>query len=279
MPSRWRADGTANGPNLARKENIMTPHTSVAFENELRDLRDRVLAMGECCERMVAAAFQAFWHGAPRIAAALPALEARLDRDEIDIERRALQIVALRQPVAGDLRLLATTLRLVTDLERVGDGAVKIAECAGEPTAQARTFAAESLKELDAAAQSMLRLALESLVRRDVDSARYVLRRDDAVHHRCAEVLALMTSYIASHPEDAAAGLRVLWVAEYLERVADHATNVAEEVVFLVDGEDVRHADAISTQRTSAGTHTNDAARAAEHAHGRRRSAVVQKAS
>jgi phosphate transport system protein len=257
----------------------MTPHTSIAFENELRELRERVLAMGACCERMVATAFRAFWLGAPDIAVSLPALEARLDKDEVEIEQLALQIVALRQPVAGDLRLLATTLRLVTDLERVGDGAVKIAESAGEPTARARKFAAESLKELDTAAQSMLRLALESLVRRNVHAARYVLRRQDAVHHRCAEVLALMTSYIGSHPEDAAAGLQVLSVAEYLERVADHAVNVAEEVVFLVEGEDVRHKDAVGALRTSAGTHTNRPSRSGGRFHGRRRSTVVDKAS
>ncbi len=257
----------------------MTPHTSIAFENELRELRERVLAMGACCERMVATAFRAFWLGAADIAISLPALEARLDRDEVDIEQLALQIVALRQPVAGDLRLLATTLRLVTDLERVGDGAVKIAECAGEPTAQARKFAAGSLEELDTAAQSMLRLALESLVRRNVHAARYVLRRQDAVHRRGDDVLALMTSYIGSHPEDAAAGLQVLLVAEYLERVADHAANVAEEVVFLVEGEDVRHEQAVGALRTSAGTHTNPPSRSGGRFHGRRRSTVVNKAS
>jgi phosphate transport system protein len=221
---------------------MMPPHTSVAFENELRELREHVLAIGVCCERMVATAFRAFWRGAPEDAGTLPALEARLDRDEVDIEQLALRIIALRQPVASDLRLLATTLRLVTDLERVGDGAVKIAECAGKATAGARAFAAESLEELDTAAQAMLRLALESLVRRDVQTARYVLRRDDDVHHRCAEVLALMTRYIESHPEDAAAAMDVLSVAEYLGRVADHAASVAEEVVFLVKGDDVRHA-------------------------------------
>jgi phosphate transport system protein len=161
----------------------------------------------------------------------------------------------------------------------VGDGAVKIAECAGEPTARARMFAAESLKELDAAAQSMLRLALESLVRRNVHAARYVLRRNDAVHHRCAEVLALMTSYIGSHPEDAAAGLQVLLVAEYLQRVADHATNVAEEVVFLVDGEDVRHSEAVNALRTGAGACTNHRPHPSERGSGRRRGTAVKKAS
>jgi phosphate transport system protein len=216
-------------------------HTSLAFDNDLRVLCERLLAMGARCEQMTEMAFQAFRHGAPSLAAAMPGLEARLDHDEVEVEELALRVMALRQPVAGDLRLLATSLRLVTDLERVGDAAVKIAEYAPATSDEARSFAAEALDELDARAQSLLRLALEAFVRRDVQGARRVLRAEDAVFRRCTEVETKMTSYIEAHPRDAASGLRVLWVADYLKRIADHATNLAEEVVFVVEGEDVRH--------------------------------------
>jgi len=220
---------------------MTTVHTSREFEGDLRDLRERALAMGALCETVTDAAFQAYLQGRPELAASVPAIEAQLDRDEVELEARALRIIALRQPVAVDLRFLAATLRLVTDLERIGDEAVNITECiVGEPDT-AKLLARGALCAMDRDAQGMVRRALRAFVDEDPTAARQVIASDDDVDRGCAEVIAKMTAYLASCPHDAAAALRVIWVAKYLERVADHATNVAEEVIFMVRGEDVRH--------------------------------------
>ena len=207
-------------------------HTSAEFETDLHELRQRVLAMGACCERMTELAFRAFCRGEPAFAAPVAEMEAQLDTDEIEVEALALRIIALRQPVACDLRFLGTALRLVTDLERVGDAAVKIAK--------GRAVIARD---------DMLRRALVAFVGRDVHGARHVLHCDEAVDRRCTGVIAKMTAYIATHPGDVSAGLAVLSVAEYLERIGDHAANVAEQVIFMVEGEDVRHRRARSVER------------------------------
>ena len=202
--------------------------------------------MGAHCERITHTAFEAFSRGKAALAADVPRIEATLDQDEIDIQALALRIIALRQPVAEDLRFLAAALRLITDLERVGDEASNITECIVEGRDAARSLASSELQQMDQEVQEMLHGALRAFVERDPNGARSVLLRDDAVDRHCATIIAKMEEYISAHVDDVAAGMRVMWVAKYLERIADHATNVAEEVIFMVRGEDVRHGTALS---------------------------------
>jgi phosphate transport system protein len=220
---------------------MTTPHTSRAFEADLQDLQARALSMGVRCEQATEIAFQAYLQGQPARAPQVSQLAARLDRDQVEIEADVLRILALRQPVAIDLRFLAATLRLVTDLERIGDAAMNITECTVEGDHAAKTVVRRELEDMDRTAQGMLREALRAFVERDPDAARKVLARDGAVDRRCSEITAAMANHLRVHPEDVAAGLRVMWVAKYLERIADHATNLAEHVVYLERGDDVRH--------------------------------------
>jgi phosphate transport system protein len=224
---------------------MTTSHTSRAFEADLQDLRERALSMGARSEKATEIAFQAYWQGQPARAPEVSEIEAHLDRDEIELEADILRIMALRQPVASDLRFLAATLRLVTDLERIGDAAMNITECTVDGDQAAKALVERELHDMDRTAQDMLRDALHAFVERDADAARKVIDRDDAVDRRCSEITAAMATHMRAHPENVAAGLRVMWVAKYLERIADHATNVAEEVIFMVRGEDVRHADVV----------------------------------
>src|SRR5271167_2907360 len=197
--------------------------------------------MGARCERALQLALKALWEGSTDLAAEVEELDRRIDRDEMDIDALVLRILALRQPVADDLRFLATALRLVTDLERIGDEAVNIAERAVEQRDDAKELVSHELSSMATAARDMLHSALEAFVSWDDTEANRVLGCDDAVDTLCAKTIASMTEFMTSHPHEVAAGLRVIRVAKYLERIADHATNVAEEVIFMVRADDVRH--------------------------------------
>jgi phosphate transport system protein len=216
-------------------------HTSRDFQTELRELRAHALAMGARCERVVQLAFQAFWLGAPQLAAEVRAIDEQIDRDELDIHALALRILALRQPVADDLRFLAAALKLIVDLERIGDEAVNITERAVVDDGDAKSLVRYEFESMAEQSQDMLHRALEAFVEGDVASAERVLACDDAVDMHCRTIIARTIQHITGRSTDVPAGLRVIRVAKYIERIADHATNVAEEVIFMVRGDDVRH--------------------------------------
>jgi len=197
--------------------------------------------MGARCERAARVAFDAFRHGATELVADVAYLDAQIDRDHAEMQALVLRILALRQPVADDLRFLAGALRLITDLERVGGEAVNITERTVRGDRHASPRAAGELTFMAAAALDMLHDALDAFVRSDVALADRVLRCDDAVDRRCASIISLMTAHLSEHRSDVHSGLRVIRVATYLERIADHATNVAEQVIFMVRADDVRH--------------------------------------
>jgi phosphate transport system protein len=211
------------------------------FEIELRELRNHLLAMGARCERVVGQAFDAFLRSAPEAVVLVQELDERIDRDEIAIHALILRILALRQPVADDLRFLATALRLITDLERIGDEAINITERTVRHEGDATSVVREEAVAMAGAARDMLHEALDAFVQHDVETAERVLGRDTAVDQSCASIIAAMTAHMSRQPGDVPAGLRVIGVTKYLERIADHATNVAEEVIFMVRGDDVRH--------------------------------------
>jgi phosphate transport system protein len=211
-------------------------HTSRDFETELRELRAQALAMGTRCERIVQLALEAFWTGGPSAREVVESLDAQIDRDELDIHA-----LAMRQPVADDLRFVAAALRLIRDLERIGDEAVNISERAFEGDTDTKSLVRAELEPMAFMMQDMLREALQSFVDRDPVAAERVLTRDSAIDAACSSIIATMTDHIAHCRDDVRPGLRVIRVAKYVERIADHATNIAEEVIFMVRGEDVRH--------------------------------------
>jgi phosphate transport system protein len=216
-------------------------HSSRDFETELRELSAHILAMGARCERIVRQAFEGYRHGTPGAKQEVLALDAHIDRDEMELHALIMRVLALRQPVADDLRRLAASLRLITDLERIGDEAVNIAERAFREEGGAREAAIDDLAWMADSVLDMLHLALDAFAREEDRHALDVLARDDGVDHRCARVMDTVMAWMSEHPEGAASGLRAICVAKYLERVGDHATNLAEEAIFLVRGEDVRH--------------------------------------
>jgi phosphate transport system protein len=216
-------------------------HTSRDFESELRELRANLLAMGARCERGVQLAVRAFVEGTPGLAKEVIELDRRINRDEIECDELALRMIALRQPVAYDLRLITTALKLVTDLERIGDEAVNIAERAEEANGDARRPPVDILRKMADLVEQMLRDSLDAFVESDVTRADHVRASDQAVDEQYGEALQQMMDFMAAHPDKIPAAVRAMSVAKYLERIADHATNIAEEVIFMVAGQDVRH--------------------------------------
>ena len=216
-------------------------HTSRDFESELRELRAHLLAMGARCERSVQLALKAFIEGSAELIAEVKSLDRHVDRDEMESDELALRILALRQPVAHDLRLLATALKLVTDLERIGDEAVNIVERAEEAGEGSKLVPHPHLRSMADLTQQMLRDALDAFVDADIVRAERVRLGDDAVDELYAKTLGEMMSFMAQNPGRIPAAMGVVNVAKYLERIADHATNIAEEVIFMVAGHDVRH--------------------------------------
>ena len=216
-------------------------HTSRDFEAELRELRAQLLAMGARCERVLRVAIEAYWKSDAGSLEEVRAIDHEIDHDEIRIDALVLRILALRQPVAYDLRMLTAALKLVTDLERIGDESVNIAERAQEDQGNALSVVGADLKNMAESAQQMLRDALDAFVEADTVRAEHVLENDDVVDALYGKVLEDMTDYMTANPSEVRAAVRVIKVAKYIERIADHATNIAEEVIFLIRGVDVRH--------------------------------------
>jgi phosphate transport system protein len=220
---------------------MATHHTSRDFEAELRELRAHAVAMGARCERSLSLGVEAFLLGDPNLAHEVRALDAQINGDEMDIDALVLRVLALRQPVAYDLRLLTSALKLVTDLERIGDEALNIAERAGDASPGIVAAQGDRIREMATIAQGMVRSALEAFVEDDRAKAEEVLRSDDAVDALYGETIAAMVTLMESDTAMVRTGLGVVRVAKYIERIADHATNIAEEALFVMAGDDVRH--------------------------------------
>ena len=221
---------------------MSSTHTSRIYEQELGDLKTRILAMGGRCEQLIQMASRALDKGDADLAHRVEATDRAINIEEMAIDQMTVRILALRQPVGRDLRFLVTALKVVTDLERIGDEAVNIAERAAELAGEAPIPTLQpKLHELASAAAVMVRRALDSFVDEDEVRATEVLRADDAVDALYGEVLRESMDYIRKNPERVSDAWRYASCAKYLERVADHATNIAEMVVFMVSGADVRH--------------------------------------
>ncbi len=227
----------------------MRSHTSHVFEAELQALKDRILAMGGRCEQMMKDAIRAFEDRDCERAQRVIDSDIELDEGEREVDELAMRILALRQPVGRDLRFVVAAVKVVTDLERIGDEAVNLAERASEMSVTGLTSPGAKLPDMARRAGVMLQHALNAFVAEDPDKAREVFRQDDAVDELYGETLRSAIDYMKAEcaaqpggdctPVDD--GMRVSTCAKYLERIADHATNIAEMVIFLVEGRDVRH--------------------------------------
>jgi phosphate transport system protein len=216
-------------------------HTSKDFAQELRTLRERLCVMGGRCDQQITLAVQALADGDDAIAQKVVANDVAIDKDELDIDELALQILATRQPVASDLRFITMSLKFVTDLERIGDLAAGIAKRALELNRLPGLAQNPKLGALAVAVQKNLRAALDAFVKRDADAATAVITADTEVDHLNASLFAELLAHVATDPATVTRVLPMTSVCRYLERIGDHVKNLAEEVVYMVRAQDVRH--------------------------------------
>jgi phosphate transport system protein len=211
------------------------------FHDELSELKVKLLTMSGEAEDALGASVQALLERDRDKAAAVITGDTEIDALEIEIEELVIKLLATQQPMARDLRLLTAAMKISNDLERVGDHAVNIAQSA-ERLSATRPIAPEpELVEMARQARTMLADALEAFVRGDAQAARAICRRDDSVDALHHSVFRILLTHMMEDPHIIGAGMDLFLVSRNLERVADLATNIAEDVVFLVEGKTIKH--------------------------------------
>ena len=217
-------------------------HISQQFENELQDIRSRVLAMGGLVEQQVANAMDALVTGDAELAREVISFDEEVNELEVSIDEECIQIIALRQPTAGDLRLVSGILKTITDLERIGDESVRIARMAinlSEKDRPKRNY--RELQNLGNHVRGMLRDALDAFARFDVDMALRVAKEDRDVDAEYESILRQLMTYMMEDSRAVTRVIDMMWSARSLERIGDHANNICEHIIYLVEGKDVRH--------------------------------------
>jgi phosphate transport system protein len=218
-------------------------HTSRHYEEELRGLRAALLKMGGLVERQIAEAVESLVNRNSAQAREIIARDAEVNRMDIDCDERCIRLLALHQPAASDLRFITTGLKITTDLERIGDNAVNICERALELNEEPQLKPYIDIPRMATVAQSMVKDSLDAFMRNDTDLAEAVIERDDEVDNFQQQIYRELLSYMAEDPHTIPRATRILFVSKYIERIADHATNIAEMVVFMVKGKTIRHMD------------------------------------
>jgi len=211
------------------------------FVQEIDALKAQLLLMGGSAESIIQKAIEALRRRDVALAREVFEDDRAIDRLEIDIEERCVGLLALQQPLAGDLRFITAALKISNDLERVGDHAVNIAGGAERLAAEPQLKPLVDIPRMAALATGMLREALDAFVHRDAETARRLVRRDDEVDELNRQVFRELMSYMIENPQTISRAMELILVARNLERVADLATNVAEEVVFIAEARIIKH--------------------------------------
>jgi phosphate transport system protein len=202
-------------------------HTSKQFDAELETLRSRVLQMGGFVEQQVSLAIEALTTADLELCGTIVANDHKVNAMEVGIDEDCTTIIARRQPAASDLRLVMTVIKTITDLERIGDEAAKIARM--------------EIRRMGNLALEMLRKSLDCFARTDVTGSAEVVRTDQHVDDEFRAILRQLITFMMEDPRTISASIEILFIAKALERIGDHAKNISEYVIYLVKGKDVRH--------------------------------------
>jgi phosphate transport system protein len=224
----------------------MIDPTDKDFAQELRLLRERLETMAGRAAHQIALAMTALTERNDDVAREVVRGDAALDRDEIEIDELAMQVLATRQPVASDLRFITMALKFVVDVERIGDLAVNLAKRALELNRLPALAPDVDLAKLAALVQKNLHAAIDAFVRRDADQATDVIARDTEIDRLNASLFAALIAHVATDPATVTRVIPLTSVCRYLERIGDHVKNLAEEVVFMVRATDVRHRPSVT---------------------------------
>lgn len=219
----------------------MQKHTSKAFAADLEALQEKVLRMGALVEDAIGRAMTALVDRDPELARETIGRDHLVNRLEVEVDEHCIELLALRQPAAGDLRLIITGLKITTDLERIGDLAVNLCERVLELLEAPPLKPLIDLPRMADRARAMLRQALDAYVARDAERAQEVCALDDEVDRLNDQVFRELLTYMLENPANIPRALGLIMIGKYLERIADHATNISEMVIYLVKGKDIRH--------------------------------------
>jgi phosphate transport system protein len=211
------------------------------FHEELRTLTDRLSAMGALVEARASDAVTALVQNRPELAAFVASGDQDVNDIELEVDGLSFKLLALQHPVASDLRRVRSIIMVNTDLERVGDQAVNIAQAAIDLTSQPPLKPLFDMQGLAHVALGMLHDSLKAFVEEDVVLAREVLERDNEADALRDAVFRVLLTHMMADPSTITRALSLILISRFLERIADHATNIAEDLIFLVEGRDVRH--------------------------------------
>ena len=215
----------------------VVPH----FQEELEALQSRLLEMGGLAEERVRACIDALESRDLTVVAQVMGGDEPINQLHIEIDNRCFRLLALYQPMATDLRAIVSAVKINTDLERVGDLAVNIAEAAQRYATHPPVKKLIDIPTMGTIAQTMLRDALDAYVRRDTALAHAVLNADDQLDALKTQVFRDLLTYMIKDPATVEPALDLILISRHLERIGDHATNIAEDVIFMVSAQDVRH--------------------------------------
>ncbi len=217
-------------------------HISKSFDSDLENIRSRVLAMGGLVEQQLLRAMQGLEDGDLVLLEEVIANDQRVNRHEVELDEACTMIIARRQPAAIDLRMVMTVIKTITDLERIGDEAKKVAKMARAiHTAETGFVPRVDLRHLAEIAVAMLKTSLDAFARVDVNSSAQVVRQDKEVDAGFKGAMRQLITFMMEDPRTISRALELLFIAKAIERIGDHAKNISEYVVYMAKGRDVRH--------------------------------------
>jgi phosphate transport system protein len=211
------------------------------FHEELEALKQTLLAMGGLVEDQIRRVITALLERDSTAAQDVIARDAQVNTYDVEVDEKCVELLALHQPAAGDLRFITTALKIVTDLERIGDQAVNIAQRVVELNREPQLKPYIDIPRMAERAQRMVKESLDAFVARDTELARQVCAEDGAVDDLNHQIFRELLTFMMEDPKTIPRAIRLILVARFLERVADHATNIAEMVIYMVESKMVRH--------------------------------------
>ncbi|MBP9127984.1 MAG: phosphate signaling complex protein PhoU [Elusimicrobia bacterium] len=212
------------------------------FDEDLRQLKERLLRMGAIAEEMIQKAVKALHERRDALTADVFELETQVNQMHIELDDRCLKLIALHQPMAVDLRLIAAAMKINTDLERVADQAVNVSQtCHYHLLKETPVPEVVLLTRMSEISQKMLRDSLDAFARQDVELAKGVLAQDEEEDQLKARALTQLIERLKKDPERSSQYVDLILLSRNMERIGDHATNIAEDVIFMVQGKDIRH--------------------------------------
>jgi phosphate transport system protein len=220
---------------------MQTEHTDKRYEEELKKLREEILYMGGLVEDQIQRSIKSLVDRDSKLAEVIIERDHEVNRLDVGIDELCIRLLALHQPAGRDLRFITTGLKITTDLERIGDMAVNICERALELNQEPQLKPYIDIPRMAQIAQRMIQQSLDAFVREDTDLALRVCKDDSEVDQLNAQIFREIITFMIENPQTISRATKISSVSKYLERIADHATNIAEMVVFMVKGKSIRH--------------------------------------